>query len=100
MAESGSYAVYMLAAPYAFIAPFPVYATQVGFNGEPGRLVDYLFNLGGLLNLFAFVYLPGGLIASMKERKFGLLFLTGPTFYVICFLSVLVLGQSRWISNT
>lgn len=97
MAEKNSLIPYLLVAPYSFVAPFPVYTIPSGFNGEPGRLVDYLFNLGGLLNLYCFILLICGLLAWWREKKYGLLIVAGPIFYGILVLLILGAGQSRWM---
>lgn len=97
MAQSGSTSVYLVAAPYAFIAPFPVYATPVGASGEPGRLVDYIFNVGGLVNLFLFVLLAPALYLWYLHRRWDLLVIAGPVFWIVCVLCILGAGQSRWI---
>lgn len=97
MAQSGSLAVYAVAAPYAFIAPFPVYAKPTGWQGQPARLVDYVFNAGGLVNLVLFVLLLPGLYLWNQERRWDLAVLSGPVFWVVCMLCIMGAGQSRWV---
>ena len=97
MAQSGSWAVYVAAAPYAFIAPFPVYAKPSGFNGEPARIVDSVFNAGGFANLVLFVLLLPGLYLWKRDRRWDMLLLCGPVFWGICALCIMGAGQSRWV---
>lgn len=97
MASTNSLAVYAVAAPYAFFAPFPVYAIPSGKDGQQGRVVDYFFNLGGLVNLFALTLLLPGLYIWWTERRLDILFLAGPLSYAVCMLGVMVIGQSRWM---
>jgi hypothetical protein len=97
IAQSNSVAALAVTAPYMFIAPFPVYWSPVDFQGDRGRIVDYLMNLGGLLNLFLIPYFLVGLISWLRERQFGNLLVAGPIFYAVCFAFTIGTGQSRWM---
>jgi hypothetical protein len=97
IAQSNSLATFALAAPYMFIAPFPVYWAPVDFQGDRGRIVDYLMNLGGLLNLFLIPYFLVGLLSWLRQRQFGNFLVSGPVFYSVCFAFMIGTGQSRWM---
>jgi hypothetical protein len=97
IAASGSFSVYLAVAPYAFIAPFPIYNSPHGFRGEPGRLVDYLFNIGGGVNLVLFILTIPAFLLWLYRARWDMAVLAGPMFYVVCILCVMAMGQSRWI---
>jgi hypothetical protein len=97
IAHANSITAFAIAAPYMFIAPFPVYWSPVDFQGDHGRIVDYLMNLGGLLNLFLIPFFLVGLLSWLQQRQFGNFLVAGPIFYAVCFAFTIGTGQSRWM---
>lgn len=97
IAATGSVLPYFVLAPYAMAQPFPVYSTPVDKHGVPGRIVDYVFNLGGLYNQIALNVFIVGLVVWFRERRWDLFIFAGFLVYAVSVYNLLSAGQTRWM---